>query len=143
MVEFHISAAQPDISPAVLRLLILGTVAMLAFGHCGESGTINAGTIFAFDMAGWLSTLFEVFMGDAGSVDARSYMNKHVRTASCDPSSQLAGPSHSGSSPSQWRLLQYSVDGFNVFGISLEDFSTWLAHLRTRLRLWPFDGCRG
>ena len=83
MVEFHliISAVQPDISPAMLRHLMLGIVAILASGYCCESVSINAGMSFAFYMAGWVSILFEVCMGDVGSVDANSNMNKHVKTA--------------------------------------------------------------
>merc|ERR1711935_817915 len=84
MVEFYLilAAVQPDISPAMFWRLMLGTVAMLAFGYCGESGSLNAGMGFAFGMAGWFFILFEVFVGEAGSVAANgTNVNKHVKTA--------------------------------------------------------------
>jgi len=84
MVEFYLilSAVQPDVSPAMFWRLMLGTVAMLAFGYCGESGSINASMGFAFGMAGWFFILFEVFAGEAGAVAANgTNVNKHVKTA--------------------------------------------------------------
>merc|ERR1712086_347883 len=69
-VEFYLilSAVQPDISPAMFWRLMLGTVAMLAFGYCGESGSMNAGMGFA--------------AGEAGQVAANgTNVNKHVKTA--------------------------------------------------------------
>merc|ERR1719378_1672814 len=48
--------------------LLLGTIAMLAFGYMGESGKINAWVGFALGMAGWGFILFEIFEGEAGKV---------------------------------------------------------------------------
>merc|ERR1719149_567154 len=70
MVEFYLilAAVQPDISPAMFWRLMLGTVAMLAFGYCGESGSMNASMGFA--------------LGEAGSVAASGdKVNKHVKAA--------------------------------------------------------------
>merc|ERR1712154_450973 len=41
--------------------LLLGTVAMLAFGYMGETG-------FVFGLLGWFYILKEIFMGEAGGV---------------------------------------------------------------------------
>jgi len=84
MVEFYLilSAVQPDVSSGMFWRLMLGTVAMLAFGYCGESGSLNASMGFAFGMAGWFFILFEVFAGEAGSVAANGQqVNKHVKAA--------------------------------------------------------------
>merc|ERR1711935_1092635 len=84
MIEFYLilSAVQPNISPAIFWRLMLGTVAMLAFGYAGESGSMNVTVGFAFGMAGWFFILFEVFLGEAGSVAASGdKVNKHVKAA--------------------------------------------------------------
>merc|ERR1719399_1606106 len=72
MVEFYLilSAVQPNIGVGMFWRLLLGTVAMLAFGYVGEAGMINAWVGFAIGMAGWGFILFEIFMGEAGSVAA-------------------------------------------------------------------------
>jgi bacteriorhodopsin len=72
MVEFYLilSAVQPNIGVGMFWRLLLGTVAMLAFGYVGEAGMINAWVGFACGMAGWGFILFEIFMGEAGSVAA-------------------------------------------------------------------------
>merc|ERR1712232_721919 len=71
MVEFYLilSAVQP-VGVGMFWRLLLGTVAMLAFGYMGESGAINAWVGFALGMAGWGFILFDIFMGEAGSVAA-------------------------------------------------------------------------
>merc|ERR1711998_401369 len=72
MVEFYLilSAVKPDVGVGMFWRLLIGTVAMLAFGYMGESGMINAWVGFAFGMAGWGFILFEIFMGEAGTVAA-------------------------------------------------------------------------
>jgi len=45
--------------------LLLGTVAMLAFGYSGENGSLNAWLAFALGMAGWAFILQEIFIGEA------------------------------------------------------------------------------
>merc|ERR1712199_75464 len=72
MIEFYLilSAVKPDIGVGMFWRLLIGTVAMLVFGYAGESGQINAWVGFALGMAGWFFILFEIFMGEAGSVAA-------------------------------------------------------------------------
>merc|ERR1711878_68429 len=55
MIEFYLILAAVDssIGPAMFWRLMLGTVAMLAFGYSGEAGFLNAWAGFAFGMAGW------------------------------------------------------------------------------------------
>jgi len=68
MVEFYLilSAVQPTISQGMFWRLLVGTIAMLAFGYMGEAGKINAWAGFALGMLGWFFILFEIFMGEAG-----------------------------------------------------------------------------
>merc|ERR1712118_97655 len=47
--------------------LLLGTVAMLAFGYAG--------------MAGWMYILQEIFKGEAGTLAADGISNKHVQAS--------------------------------------------------------------
>merc|ERR1719210_3048278 len=72
MVEFYLilSAVQPNIGAGMFWRLLIGTVAMLAFGYSGEAGFINAWAGFAAGMAGWGFILYEIFAGEAGSVAA-------------------------------------------------------------------------
>merc|ERR1712010_5396 len=84
MVEFYLilSAVQPNIGVGMFWRLLLGTVCMLAFGYVGEAGMINAWVGFALGMAGWFFILFEIFMGEAGSVCASGdKVNKHVKAS--------------------------------------------------------------
>jgi len=72
MVEFYLvlSAVQPNIGVGMFWRLLLGTVVMLAAGYSGEAGFVNAWLGFIVGMAGWGFILFEIFMGEAGSVAA-------------------------------------------------------------------------
>jgi len=81
MIEFYLilSAVKPDIGAGMCARLFIGTVAMLAFGYCGESGFINAWLGFILGMAGWGFILFEIFMGEAGSVSGG--ISAHVKSA--------------------------------------------------------------
>jgi len=81
MVEFYLilSAVKPDIGAGMCARLFLGTVAMLAFGYAGEAGIINAWIGFIFGMAGWGFILYEIFMGEAGSVSGG--VSAHVKSA--------------------------------------------------------------
>merc|ERR1711862_565921 len=57
----------------------VGTVVMLAFGYCGESGLVNAFMGFFFGMCGWGFILYEIFLGEAGaSVEG---VSEHVKTS--------------------------------------------------------------
>jgi len=84
MVEFYLilSAVQPNIGAGMFWRLLIGTVAMLAFGYSGEAGFINAWAGFAAGMAGWGFILYEIFMGEAGSVAASGdKVGEHVKTS--------------------------------------------------------------
>jgi len=82
MIEFYLilSAVQPSISVAMFWRLLLGTVVMLASGYCGEAGIVNAWNGFFVGMAGWGFILFEIFLGEAGSV-ARNKVSENVKTS--------------------------------------------------------------
>merc|ERR1712036_212280 len=60
--------------------LFIGTVAMLAFGYCGEAKFLNPWVGFALGMCGWFFILFEIFMGEAGSV-AADKVNVYVKSS--------------------------------------------------------------
>jgi bacteriorhodopsin len=82
MIEFYLilSAVQPNISNMMFWRLLLGTVVMLAFGYCGEAGFVNAWLGFLVGMAGWIFILYEIFMGEAGSVaTSGDKVNVHVQ----------------------------------------------------------------
>jgi bacteriorhodopsin len=84
MVEFYLilSAVKPDLGVGMFWRLLLGTVAMLGFGYVGEAGMINAWVGFAFGMAGWGFILFEIFVGEAGSVAASGEkVNEYVKAS--------------------------------------------------------------
>merc|ERR1712003_146816 len=84
MVEFYLilSAVQPSIGQGMFWRLLLGTVAMLAFGYAGEAGMLNAWLGFALGMAGWGFILFEIFMGEAGNVAASGdKVNEFVKSS--------------------------------------------------------------
>merc|ERR1712176_157794 len=84
MVEFYLilSAVQPNIGQGMFWRLLLGTVAMLAFGYVGEAGMLNAWLGFALGVAGWGFILFEIFMGEAGNVAASGdKVNEYVKSS--------------------------------------------------------------
>merc|ERR1712224_472667 len=63
MIEFYLilSAVKPDISGMIFWLLLLGTVAMLAFGYAGEAQFVNPMLGFVCGMCGWGFILSEIF----------------------------------------------------------------------------------
>jgi len=67
MVEFYfiLVAVNPNIGAGMFFRLLLGTVAMLAFGYSGENGSFNPWAAFACGMAGWAFILQEIFIGEA------------------------------------------------------------------------------
>merc|ERR1712211_160386 len=84
MVEFYLilSAVQPNIGAGMFWRLLIGTVVMLAAGYIGEAGFVNAWLGFIVGMAGWGFILFEIFMGEAGSVAADGdKLSVHVKTS--------------------------------------------------------------
>merc|ERR1711907_432616 len=70
MIEFYLilSAVKPDLSGGMFWRLLLGTVAMLAAGYCGEVGFLNAWLGFIVGLAGWAFILYEIFVGEGGAV---------------------------------------------------------------------------
>jgi len=72
MVEFYLilSAVKPNISGMMFWRLLLGTVAMLAFGYCGEEHALGVSPLvgFVFGMLGWFYILYEIFQGEAGQI---------------------------------------------------------------------------
>merc|ERR1711865_200777 len=70
MIEFYLIllAVQPNLGGGMFWRLLLGTVAMLAFGYAGESKVIDPFVGFVLGMAGWGYILYEIFMGEAASI---------------------------------------------------------------------------
>merc|ERR1719171_1139216 len=83
MIEFYLilSAVKPDLSGGMFWRLLLGTVAMLAFGYAGEAGFLPTMVGFIFGMLGWFFILFEIFLGEAGKVASAGISNKHVQAS--------------------------------------------------------------
>merc|ERR1712224_855926 len=84
MVEFYLilSAVQPNIGAGMFWRLLLGTVAMLTAGYCGEAGFVNAWAGLIVGLAGWGFILYEIFMGEAGSVAATGdKVSEHVKSS--------------------------------------------------------------
>merc|ERR1712151_1464488 len=84
MVEFYLilSAVKPDLGQGRFWRLLIGTVVMLAAGYIGEAGFINAWIGFIVGMCGWAFILFEIFMGEAGSVaGGDEAVSVHVKTS--------------------------------------------------------------
>merc|ERR1711924_494335 len=81
MIEFYLilSAVKPDLSGGMFFRLLIGTVAMLAFGYAGEAGFLPAFLGFVLGMAGWGYILFEIFAGEAGKLANSSSVNKYVQ----------------------------------------------------------------
>merc|ERR1712157_26213 len=84
MVEFYLilSAVQPNIGAGMFWRLLIGTVVMLAAGYIGEAGFVNAWLGFIIGLSGWGFILYEIFMGEAGSVAADGdKLSVHVKTS--------------------------------------------------------------
>jgi len=84
MIEFSLilSAVQPNISSLMFWKLLVGTVFMLAFGYAGEAQFVNPWIGFVLGMCGWGFILFEIFLGEAGSVAASGdKVNEHVKAS--------------------------------------------------------------
>merc|ERR1711933_462499 len=84
MIEFYLilAAVKPNISGGMFWRLLVGTVVMLAAGYSGEAGFQNAWAGFIVGMAGWAYILYEIFLGEAGSVAATGdKVSEHVKTS--------------------------------------------------------------
>merc|ERR1712139_178252 len=70
MIEFNLilKAAGKDTSAGMFWRLLLGTVAMLSFGYCGETSLLPAWPAFAGGLCGWAFILNEIFTGEAGGM---------------------------------------------------------------------------
>merc|ERR1712118_172953 len=82
MIEFYLilSAVEPSLSAGIFWRLLICTVAMLAFGYMGESKLLNPAAGDFAGLCGWAFILFEIFMGEAGSIAASSEkVNKFVQ----------------------------------------------------------------
>merc|ERR1719378_1810962 len=81
MIEFNLilKAAKAPIGAAGFWRLLVGTVAMLAFGYMGESKTINGWLGFALGMAGWAFILFEIFAGESAQASDASNVSEAVK----------------------------------------------------------------
>merc|ERR1712226_1389055 len=66
MIEFNLilKAAKAPIGPAAFWRLLVGTVAMLAFGYSGETKAMNPWMGFAFGLGGWAFILFGSLLGN-------------------------------------------------------------------------------
>merc|ERR1712242_526329 len=84
MIEFYLilSAVDSSIGAAMFWRLMLGTVAMLAFGYSGEAGFISPMAGFIFGMCGWGFILNEIFAGEAGQVaQSGNKVNQYVQAS--------------------------------------------------------------
>ena len=84
MIEFYLilSAVNPNIGGGIFWRLMVGTVAMLAFGYMGEAKIMNAWLGFILGMAGWGFILAEVFVGEASKcATAADKVNRHIKTS--------------------------------------------------------------
>jgi len=80
MIEFYlILSAVKAVSSGMFFRLLLGTVAMLAFGYMGEAQFMPPFGGFVLGLAGWAFILFEIFAGEAGKVAAGGEVNKYVQ----------------------------------------------------------------
>ena len=76
-----LSAVKPDLSGGMFWRLLLGTIAMLAFGYAGEAGFLPPMMGFICGMCGWGFILFEIFMGEGGAVASGGDVNEYVKSS--------------------------------------------------------------
>merc|ERR1711879_1128629 len=81
MIEFYLilAAVNSSISAMMFWRLLIGTVVMLAAGYCGEAGFVNNWAGFTVGMLGWGFILYEIFLGEAGSTNAK--MDEYVKAS--------------------------------------------------------------
>ena len=73
MVEFYlILSAITQVPSGVFWRLMIGTLVMLVGGYLGEAGRINVWLGFIIGMLGWFFILWEIFVGEAGKINAAS-----------------------------------------------------------------------
>merc|ERR1712054_314333 len=81
MIEFNLilKAAKAPIGPAGFWKLLVGTVAMLAFGYAGETKAINPWIGFALGLCGWAFILFEIFAGESAQASGANNVSGAVK----------------------------------------------------------------
>ncbi len=73
MIEFFlILSAITKVPSGVFWRLMVGTVVMLVGGYLGEAGYMPVWPAFIIGMAGWAYILYEIFLGQAGKINAQS-----------------------------------------------------------------------
>jgi bacteriorhodopsin len=73
MIEFYlILSAIVKVPGGVFWRLIIGTLVMLVGGYLGEAHYMPTIPAFIIGMVGWLYILYEIFMGEAGKINAGS-----------------------------------------------------------------------
>jgi len=73
MIEFYlILSAITKVPGGVFWRLMIGTLVMLVGGYLGEAGYLAAWPAFIIGMLGWFYILFEIFLGEAGKINAKS-----------------------------------------------------------------------
>ncbi len=73
MIEFFlILSAITKVPVGVFWRLMVGTLVMLIGGYLGEARYMSAWPAFIIGMAGWAFILYEIFMGQAGKINATS-----------------------------------------------------------------------
>jgi len=81
MIEFNLilKASKAPIGAMGFWRLLVGTVAMLAFGYAGETKAMNPWMGFALGLAGWGFILFEIFAGESASASAAANVSEAVK----------------------------------------------------------------
>jgi len=71
MIEFYlILSAITKVPGGVFWRLMIGTLVMLVGGYLGEAGYVSVWPAFIVGMAGWAFILYEIFLGQAGRINA-------------------------------------------------------------------------
>lgn len=73
MIEFYlILSAITKVPGGVFWRLMIGTLVMLVGGYLGEARYMSVWPAFIVGMAGWAFILYEIFLGQAGKINAES-----------------------------------------------------------------------
>lgn len=73
MIEFYlILSAITKVPVGVFWRLMIGTLVMLVGGYLGEAGYMSVVPAFIIGMLGWAYILYEIFMGEASKIKAKS-----------------------------------------------------------------------
>jgi len=73
MIEFYlILSAITKVPVGVFWRLMIGTLVMLIGGYLGEAGYMAVWPAFIIGMLGWAYILYEIFLGQAGKINAQS-----------------------------------------------------------------------